>query len=82
MMEIKLGQGREDMQLQPPCWRRAIDSLIERHKSHAQRVHLIKQGHEVAQASTQSVQPPADDDIDPPAADILHEGIQSPPAIL
>ena len=75
-------ESREDVQLQPPCGRRAIYSLVERHEGHTQRVHLIEQGDEVPQASTQAVQTPADDHIDPPAADILHKGIQGPPAIL
>ena len=69
------------MELEPPCGSCAVDTLVERHERHAQRVELIEERHQMPQATTQTVEPPTRDYIDTATSNVAHKGIQSLPAI-
>ena len=49
---LELGDSREDMQLQPACGRRRVDSLRQADERHAERLELVEQENQVAQVAT------------------------------
>ena len=53
-----------------------VDPLGQRHKRHAQGLEFVKQRHEVLERPAQSIQPPTDQDIEPPPLDTLQESIE------
>ena len=79
---LELGQRREDMQLQPPSWRRAVDPLAERDERHAERVEVIEQGDQVPEVPAEPIQAPTHQDVEPSARGVSEEAVERWPPIL
>ena len=60
---LELRQCREDVQLQLPGWRRAVDAFPQRDESHTKHLKFLDERDEVAEVATEPVQPPADQHI-------------------
>lgn len=58
------------MKLKPSCGRRRVDSLSEGNKADTQCGHLVECHYQVPQVSTQTIQTPADKDVEASSAGI------------
>ena len=73
---LELRQRRQDVELQPPGWRGAVDPFPEADEGHTHRLQLIEQRHEMLEAAPEPIQPPHHQDIDPSAPGVLDQPVE------
>ena len=79
---LELRQRGQDVELKRPGWRGAVDPLAEADERHPDRVQLVEERHEVSQVAPEPIQPPADQDIEPPARGVPDQPIQGRASVL
>jgi hypothetical protein len=79
---LELRNRGQNMQLQPPRWRRCVDALPKSHERNAQRLQFIEQQNQVPEVPPETVQPPADESIKTPSASSFEEFIKGRTAVL
>ena len=79
---LKLRQRRQDMKLELPRRRRAVDPLAHRNKRHTQCLEVIEERHQMAEIPTEAIQSPAHDDVELSAFGIRDHLVERRPTIL
>ena len=78
---FELGDGRQDVEHEPAARGRRVDSLVEHHEIHAERLQIGRQSHEVARRAGQAVEADASDHVHTSCPRGGQEGIKRRPAI-
>jgi hypothetical protein len=79
---LELCEGGQDVQLQPAGRRPEVDALAEADEPDPEVVQVAEQRDEMPQTPAQPIQPPADQDVEPPPSGVPQEVVQGGPAIL
>jgi hypothetical protein len=79
---FKLGDRRQDVQLERAGWRRRVDAFGQADERDAERAQLVEHRDEVAEIATKSVQAPDDQNIEPPPPRVSHHRVECWPALL
>jgi hypothetical protein len=69
------------VELQFSGGRRAVDAFPKRDKGDTERLEFLEEHNQVPEITPKSVQPPADDHVEPAASSISNEPIQRRPAV-
>ena len=79
---LELRNRGQDVELQPPRWRRCVDALPKGHERNPQRLEFIEQQNQVPEVPSETVQPPADENIEAPSTSGFEEFIERRTAVL
>ena len=79
---FELTQGRENCKLEPAARGIQIQTFFQRDEWNVQRLKILQHRQEVFQVSSDSIQRPAHNDLDPRAASIKKKPVKTRPAIL
>ena len=79
---FKLSYRSQDVHLKFARWRRGVNPFSQAHQGNPQHVEFIEQGHQVLEASAESIQAPTHQDIKPSALGVSDQGIEGRAAIL
>jgi len=75
-LPLELRNRSQDVHLQLAGWRRRVDALRQADERNPQRLQLVEQRNQVLQIASQSIEPPADQHVEPPAPGIADQIIQ------
>ena len=73
---LELGNRPEDVHLQLAGWSRRVDPLGEADERDAERLQFVEQRDQVLQVATESIEPPADQHIEPPPLGVGQELVE------
>ena len=81
-LPFKLCDRSQDVHLQLPSRRRPVDPLRQTDKRNPQRLQLVEQCNQVLQIAPESIEPPANQHVKPPAPGISNQLVERGPPIL
>ena len=69
------------MHLEASRWCRSVDALRQRDEGHPQGVQLFEKQDQMPKVAPETVEPPADEDVEPPPLGVAQEPVERGPAV-
>jgi hypothetical protein len=79
---LELRDRRQNVELQTPSRRGSVDALAQCDEGNPQCLQFVQKQNQVPEIPSEPVQPPADENIEPPSACRLQQLVKSWPAVL
>jgi hypothetical protein len=81
-LSLELGQRSQNVELELPGWRRAVDAFPEADEGNPKGIQIFDQDNEVPEIPAKAIQSPADHHVKPSTPRIGHELIEGGTSIL